>query len=38
MHHEYSILYKIVNGILLKILGEPSEEYLHFFGAQHGGL
>jgi F-type H+-transporting ATPase subunit a len=36
MQHEYSILYKLINGLLLKILGEPSEAYLHKMGAQHG--
>jgi F-type H+-transporting ATPase subunit a len=35
MHHEYSILYKLINGLLLKI-GEPSEAYLKAMGAQHG--
>lgn len=36
MEHPVSFLYKPVNELLIAILGEPSERYLAYMGAEHG--
>ena len=36
MHHEYSFLYALVNSLLIKLFGEPSQEWLAMMGLEHG--